>query len=88
VDSDCFIIHQLEKKYTESDSNFIVSLCRYDYSCGVNPAILLYLELLSELDFYHYSYRLWCEQAFRVSILVWLRVSCMDVCYCYSKCYL
>lgn len=33
-----FIIHHLEKKYPESDSNNTVSLCRY--SCGVDFTIL------------------------------------------------
>ncbi len=35
-----FIIHQLEKNRFESDSNDIVSLCLYRYSCGVDSAIL------------------------------------------------
>ncbi len=34
------IIHQLEKNRSESDSNDIVSLCLYHYSCGVESAIL------------------------------------------------
>ncbi len=34
------IIHQLGKKHSESDSNDIVSLCTYLYSCGVDSAIL------------------------------------------------
>ncbi len=35
-----FIVHQLEKNSSGSDSNDIVSLCLYLYSCGVDAAIL------------------------------------------------
>ncbi len=44
VDSDLAvnvcIVHQLEKNRSESDSNQIISLCLYRYSCGVYSAIL------------------------------------------------
>lgn len=41
MDSDVFIIHQLENKRSENDSNdiFSLSLC-----CGADFAILLYLK--------------------------------------------
>jgi len=35
-----FIVHQLEKNRSESNSNDIVSLCLYRYICGVDAAIL------------------------------------------------
>jgi len=45
----CFIIHQLEKNCSESDSNDIDSLCDYHYSWGVDFAIILDLEWFLEL---------------------------------------
>jgi len=48
IGSQCFSGHQLEK--------IGIVPCHYYYSCGVNSAILLYLQLC----YYHYP---WCEWA-------------------------
>ncbi len=57
------IIHQRRKNCSESDSNEIVSLCHYRYSCSVAFSILIESEQLLQLYSYHYHH-LWCDRAF------------------------
>ncbi len=59
------IIHQLEKNSFESDFSYIISLCLYFYTCGVNSGIR-FLELY--INNYLYSYRSWCERAIKLLI--------------------
>lgn len=44
-----FVVHQLDKKTFESDSNYIVPMCRYHYSFGVD-FVLIELERLLKLS--------------------------------------
>lgn len=52
-----------KKNCSECDSNNIVPLCCYRYSCGVDFPILTKLEQLLKLYSYHYSYHALCELA-------------------------
>jgi len=55
---------QQEKKNCSKTWFELYSFCAAFVSCGVDSAILLYLELFLELYIfnYHYSYHPWCEQ--------------------------